>query len=139
MSTTEPIDRIDTTNALIDALPADPQTGRPLPPKTRNRARPAMDGPHGWGWTHYFLLPDDTVVGHKIPGNPTFIAGWATRNLGLGVIHLGQATPDPLTGTFTFEAWPYPIDPPAPQREATLHVVPPWATSSAPCRKFGSA
>jgi hypothetical protein len=71
-----------------------------------------MHGPHGWGWTHYFLCPDDSIVGHKLPGNPTFIARWAYDNIGPDLIHLGQATPDPRTGTFTFEAWPYPLEQP---------------------------
>lgn len=28
------------------------------------------------------------------------------------VMHLGRATPDPKTGTLTFEAWPYPLEQP---------------------------
>lgn len=102
-------DRIAKTHALIDSLPT-AANGRPLPPKTANRARPAMSSPKGWGWTHYFLLEDDRVVGHKLPGNMSFIADWISERYDGEIIHLGRATPDPLTGEFTFEPWAFPID-----------------------------
>jgi hypothetical protein len=93
---------------LIDELPT--KNGWPLPPKTTNRVRPARSTKSaGWGWTHYFLLGDGSVVGYKLPDNLVFINNWARENLGLDVFHLGRAIPRPDTGEFVFESWAFPI------------------------------
>lgn len=104
-------DRIEATNTLLDGLPTD-RTGRKLPPATVNDAWPARHSQgEGWGWTHYFLLPCGDVVGHKLPGHPMFIARWVSERYGVDVMHLGRATPDPLTGVFYFEEWAWPLAP----------------------------
>lgn len=94
---------------LIDGLRRT-NDGWPLLPKTANRARPARSTKSaGWGWTHYFLLADGSVVGYKLPDNMTFINHWASRELGEDTFHLGRAVPRPDTGEFVFEAWPFPV------------------------------
>lgn len=97
--------------AIIDNLPRNGH-GRPLPPKTVNRARPAMSTKSaGWGWTHYFLTGYGAVAGYKVVDNVSFMARWIADREGSGCVHLGRTVVDTQTGEFVFEPWPFPIDP----------------------------
>ena len=91
------------TTKLLDELPKD-EKGRRRMPKTANRARPARSNrTAGWGWTHYFLLPDETVVGYKLVDNPVAIERAVRQMHGDGLImHLGRAVQDDETQEFYF-------------------------------------
>lgn len=104
MGFTDQMHQLDAAITLLAHLPTDEQ-GRPLPPKTANHARPAKSTKSaGWGWTHYFMRRDGSVVGYKLVDNMVAIIKFARRDIGVDCLHLGRAVPT-SQGHFVFEEW----------------------------------
>ena len=104
MPFTDQMQQLDAAITLLAHLPTDEQ-GRPLPPKTANRARPATSTKSaGWGWTHYFMRRDGSVVGYKLVDNMVAIVNFVRVDIGVVCLQLGRAVPT-SQGHYVFEEW----------------------------------